>query len=255
MVKIAIDANHGLKNLGEMLPEDDQDWICNEKVVRAAIDKLKTYKDVEILRVDDSTGKLDIPLTIRTNRAIEWEADVYVAIHNNSGIGSRRKTNSVESFSLDLLKNYLNYKGSPYRTYPRIVRPMGNQDGGTISMNFHVLRDSLMPVIVREGGFLNSEVNIIKLCSEKLMAAEGEGIADGLAAYIKLKPMSEIHSMLNNPSSDELIEATTIVVYYLESIEKGVIPEKWMKKIENGTLHESDAIGLLYVVLHRWLSK
>ena len=255
MVKIAIDANHGLKNLGEILPEDNQDWMCNEKVVCATIDKLKTYKDVEILRVDDSTGKFDIPLNIRTNRAIEWDADVYVEIHNNTGIGNRRKSNSVESYSLDLLKNYSSYKGSAYRSYPRIVRPMGKQDGRTISMNFHVLRDSLMPVIVREGGFLNSEVDIIKLCNDKLMAAEGEAIADGLAAYIKLDPMNEIHSTLNNPSSDELIEATTIVVYYLEAIEKGVIPEKWMKKIQNGTLHESDAIGLLYVVLHRWLSK
>ena len=255
MVKIAIDANHGLKNLGEMLPEDDQEWMCNEKVIRATIDKLKTYKDVEILRVDDSAKKLDIPLTIRSNRAIEWKADVYVAIHNNLGVGSLRKNYSVESYLQNLLKLYSTYKENPYRTYPRIVRPMGTPGSRSISTNFHVLRESPMPVILREGGFVNSKVDIINLCDDKLVKAEGEAIADGLAAYIKLEPMNEIKYKLNNPTSDEFIGATSTILYYLEAIEKGVIPEKWLEKIQNGTLHESDAIGLLYVVLHRWLSK
>ena len=256
MVKIAIDASQGLKNSEDMLPEDDQEWMCNEKVVRATIDKLKTYKNVEILRVDDSAGKMDIPLNIRSNRAIEWKADVYVAIHNDSKIGRGHKNFSVESYLLDLLKSYSNNKERPYRSYPRIVRPMKNQGGErAISMNFHVLRESPMPVIVREGGFVNSKLDIIKLCTNKLVAAEGEAIADGLAAYIKLEPINEGKSMLDNPINDDLIKATLTVLYYLESIEEGAIPEKWLKVIKSGTLHESDAIGLLYVVLHRWLSK
>lgn len=247
MVKIAIDVIHESNISGNKLPDGDHEWLCNDKVVSATIDKLKTYKDVEILRLDDSSGDLETSLNVRNNRAREWKADIYVTIHNNMGIENRRKLYSIES--LDNIKKF------PENTYPRIVRAMGKRNGRTIQMNFHVLRESLMPVILKEGGFVNSSVDIIKICNNNLLMAEGEAIADGLAAYIKLEPINDINPISSKAVNNDLIQATITVLQYLESSEQGVVPEKWLKQIQNRTLNESDAIGLLYVALHRWLSK
>ena len=66
MVKIVIDAGHGFNTPGKRSPDDEREWSFNNKVAQYAIAKLKTYKNVEILRVDDPTGKTDVPLKTRT---------------------------------------------------------------------------------------------------------------------------------------------------------------------------------------------
>ena len=72
MVKIVIDAGHGFNTPGKRSPDDEREWSFNNKVAQYAIAKLKTYKDVEILRVDDPTGKTDVPLynTYKSRRMI-----------------------------------------------------------------------------------------------------------------------------------------------------------------------------------------
>ena len=62
MVKIAIDAGHGMNTPGKRTPSGEREWSFNNKVALAAIAKLNTYQNVQILRLDDATGKTDIPL-------------------------------------------------------------------------------------------------------------------------------------------------------------------------------------------------
>ena len=82
MVKIVIDAGHGFNTPGKRSPDDEREWSFNNKVALYAIAKLKTYKDVEILRVDDPTGKTDVPLGTRTDLANKWKADV-LCLHSS----------------------------------------------------------------------------------------------------------------------------------------------------------------------------
>ena len=233
MVKIVIDATPGLK----CTTTDEGELNFNNMVVRAAIGKLKTYKDVEVLRVDDPTGENDVSLKERTIKANEWNADVYVSIHHGANYMSKEITNAFT---------------------PRIVKAMGVRDCDIKQTNFHVLRDTQFPAILTSTGSSNSLVDIIKLRNQNYLQAEGEAIAEGLAAYIKLQPSStssqlKVKGESSKPTSKELVSAATIVLQHLETDREGIIPEKWLKKIQNGTLTDSDAIGLLYVVLHRWL--
>jgi N-acetylmuramoyl-L-alanine amidase len=229
MVKIVIDAGHGLKSSSE----NDNEWNCNDMVVRAAIGKLKTYKDVEVLRVDDPSGKTVVSLKERARRANEWNADVYVSIHHGANLKPKDITAAFT---------------------PRIVKAMGDREGGLKQTSFHVLRDTEFPAIFTGAGFSNSIVDIIKLCNQNYLRAEGEAIAEGLAAYINLLPSYRKGKFDSQKTkSKELVSAATIVLQHLESDRKGVIPEKWLKDIHDGTLTDSDALGLLYVVLHKWL--
>lgn len=255
MVKIVIDAGHGFDTPGGCSPADEREWLFNNKVVLAIIAKLQTYEGVEILRVDDPTGKSDVPLKIRTNKANEWEADVYVSIHHNALTEESGEHSGIETYTMNQLTEHQESQEIAATVHPRIMKLMSLRNRGVKQVNFHVLRELAMPVILTEGGFMDSIVDIIKLRDEQYLKAEGEAIAVGLAADMNLMPKSSRINSVDKPTSKELIDATTIVLQYLETDRSGLIPEEWLKEMNEGTLTDSNAIGLLYVVIHRWLTE
>lgn len=260
MVRIVIDAGDGITAPVKHSSKEDSEWVCNNKVVLAVVAKLKTYKDVEILRVDDPSGTIDIPLQTRADWANQWNADVYVSIHHNVLLDNMGEYNSVEADPMDLPE----MDELSQDQYPRIVKSMEIQRGQKRE-NLHVFRETAIPAIVREGGLIDSVIDIIKLRDEEYLKAEGEAIAKGIATYIKLQPKSnskiieaasnKLTQKLYAPTAEELVEATTIVLSHLESDSEGVIPSSWLKKIQDGTLTDSDSVCLLYVVIDRWLTQ
>ncbi|MHA6260915.1 N-acetylmuramoyl-L-alanine amidase family protein [Sporosarcina sp. CAU 1771] len=260
MVKIVIDAGHGLNTPGKRSPDDEGEWSFNNKVALAAIAKLKTYKDVEILRVDDPTGKTDVALGKRTNMANEWNADVYASIHHNALSGKWGKHSGAETYTSDRTNADPKSREIAGAVHPRVVMAMGISDRGMKRANFHVLRESEMPAFLTEGGFMDSVVDIVKLRDDDYLKAQGEAIADGLAIYFKLQPNNtpitpkkEIVENVYKPSSITVLRATISVLERLEKVNNGSFSPIWREKLENGTLTDSDAIGLLYVAIERGL--
>ena len=264
MVKIVIDAGHGFNTPGKRSPDDEREWSFNNKVAKYAIAKLKTYKNVEILRVDDPTGKTDVPLTTRTTLANEWQADVYASIHHNTLADKWGSHSGIETYTMD------NPTANPKSIeiagaiHPRIVMAMGISDRGMKRANFHVLRESAMPAFLSEGGFMDSTVDILKLRDNHYLQAQGEAIAEGLAIYFKLQLLTasvgnpilspkEGANKLYKPSSQSLINSTSAVLKRLEKMPDGPLSATWHEKLLKGTLTDSDAIGLLYVAIERGL--
>ena len=186
MVKIAIDAGHGINTAGKRTPDGEREWSFNNKVALATIAKLNTYNNVQILRLDDSTGNTDVPLVTRTNKANSWGADVLVSAHHNALAGVWGSHGGVET--------YVHPTGSRASydiagiVQPRITKAMGLRDRGVKQSNLHMLRESNMPAILTEGGFMDSTTDIGALRSDAKLKAQGVAIAEGLAAYYNLKP-------------------------------------------------------------------
>ena len=91
MLKIVIDAGHGLYTAGKRClksidPNETREWILNSRIAEKVIEKLKSYSGYELLRVDDPTGKTDVALKTRTDKANKWKADFHLAIYHNTGI-------------------------------------------------------------------------------------------------------------------------------------------------------------------------
>lgn len=192
MVRIAIDAGHGYNTAGKRTPDGEREWTFNDKVARAAIARLNTYGGVEILRVDDPTGKVDIPLATRTNRANAWKADVYVSLHHNALIGTWGAHGGVETFTFNGENANSVSQRIAAEIHPRVLSAMGISNRGIKKANFHVLRETKMPAILVEGGFMDSLADILALRNDAKLAAQGEAVADGLAAYYKLKPKVDV---------------------------------------------------------------
>ena len=187
MRKIIIDAGHGFNTPGKRTPNGEREWTFNDKVARAVVRKLNEYSGVQILRVDDQTGKMDIPLKTRTDRANNWKADVYISIHHNALRGVWGNHGGVECYTLDHPSVSPKSRQIAAIIHPRIVQAMGLRDRGLKTRNLHVLRETHMPAILTEGGFMDSTIDIRTMQNDSKLIAQGNSIAEGLAIYFKLQ--------------------------------------------------------------------
>lgn len=229
MVRIAYGAGHGGggSTRGKRAPDGEYEWNFNNKVVQALEAELRTYENVELLRTDDSTGTVDVPLAARTERARNWGCDIYVSVHHNV-LGTNWGNHSgVETYT---------YLGSQPRSerlaravHPRIVRAMSIRDRGMKKENFHVVRafkDLPVAAVLTEGGFMDSTIDSKKLRDDSIMRAQGTAIACGIAEYAGLKKKAA--SLTNSPFA-----AFGRFRIYTGTFKDDAEAEKYAKLIEN----------------------
>lgn len=183
-LKVVIDAGHGYYTNGKRSPADEREWSFNNKVVLAVIAELHTYANVDVLRVDDPSGKVDVPLDKRVKLANDWGADVYVSVHHNANKGTWGTWSGTETFVYSLA-SAASVKLAKL-VQAEIVNAMGLKDRGVKAGNFAVIRDTKMPAILTEGGYMDSSIDIVAMRNSAKMNAQGVGIATGIANYLGL---------------------------------------------------------------------
>ena len=264
MVKIVLDAGHGFETSGKRTPDGEREWSFNNKVLLACQNKLNKYKNVQILRTDDPTGKTDIPLKTRTDKANAWGADVLVSIHHNANAGKWGSHGGVETYVQTTASQAS--KNLAALVQPLIVKAMGLRDRGVKTSNLHMTRESKMPAILTEGGFMDSTTDIGVMRNDAKLKAQGEAIADGLIAYFKLEPKDSKQDTVAKPnspsvntgnntelkfSSPSLKEETEFSLQsrarrkiVVETAIKGGANKVWLEKLENGEITDGDLLGL-----------
>lgn len=188
MVKVALDAGHALTTAGKQTPDGVKEWTFNNKVLLAFQDEISKYQNVQILRVDDPTGKRDVPLKERTDKANKWGADYFFSFHHNAFKGVWGNHTGAETFihtqpyskTIELQK----------AIHPAVIKAYGLKDRGMKRENFHVLRETNCSAILIEGGFMDSLIDIKKLRDNKVLDNAGREIAKAFAKFagLKLKP-------------------------------------------------------------------
>ena len=162
MAKIVWDEGHGGNGStpGKRTPDGEYEWNFNDKVVRAGLDFLNGYENAQQLRVDDATGKTDVSLSSRTNQANSFNADVFVSVHHNAFTGSWGTHSGTETYVMTPASNNPESKVLADQVHPRLIQAMGLNDRGIKADNFHVLRETNMPAILTECGFMDSTIDI-----------------------------------------------------------------------------------------------
>lgn len=181
MVKIFIDPGHGgtdpgatanglqEKNLTLAIAKNIQQILQNE------------YEGVSTKM--SRTGDQTVSLKARTDAANSWGANFYLSIHINAGGGT-----GFESYI------YPNSK-APTTTYQQVIhdnvlRQVDFRDRGQKQANFHVLRESRMPALLTENGFIDNSTDASKLKDASFIQKIARGHVKGLEAAFGLKRKS-----------------------------------------------------------------
>lgn len=254
MIKVAWSAGHGINTTGKRSPDDEREWSFNSQVVYAAMAFLAKYEGVQQLRLDDPSGKTDIPLMTRTNKANEWQADVYISCHHNALSGGWGAHSGVETYVMINLEENSTALKLAEAIHPHVVKAMGLSDRGIKFANFHELRETNMPALLVEGGFMDSRIDILKMRDEKILQSQGEGIARGVAEYFNLKLKDDNKSIEGvrylKPSTSTLMNE--FITLLQNATNEGILSDpKWVALAKDRQLSVDDALCLLATIENR----
>lgn len=84
---------------GKRTPDGIPEWELNNEVIKAFEAELKTYEGVQFIRYDDRTGKTDVPLKTRTDKANRDGVDYYVSFHHNALKGEWGDHTGTETYT------------------------------------------------------------------------------------------------------------------------------------------------------------
>ncbi|WP_335871979.1 N-acetylmuramoyl-L-alanine amidase [Bacillus sp. 2205SS5-2] len=186
MVKLVLDAGHSLKTPGKRTPDGEHEWSFNNQQLLACERYLQRYEGVKIIRVDDPTGKRDIPLKERTDKSNAFGADAYVSFHNNALSFEWDNHEGMETFSY-IGRNPKSEK-LQRAIHKHLIKATKNKNRGMKEADFHVLRETKnCAAVLCESFFMDSRTDIKKLRDKQYLKATGEAIAKGIVECYGLK--------------------------------------------------------------------
>ncbi len=182
-MKIVLDAGHGPNTPGKRSPDGLREYTINREIAYAMRDELMKYKDVEVLFTFSDSQ--DVPLRTRTDQANKWGADVFVSIHANALAGKMGNHGGIETLVYSTVGESLKLARVVQR---HLIAATALRDRGVKVMNMHVLRESKMPAILIEHGFMDSYTDLPKLKTSQFRKLCAEANVKALAEFYGLQP-------------------------------------------------------------------
>ena len=207
MFKLAIDAGHGLNTYGKRClksidPKETREWVLNSRIANYLAEYLKNY-ECEIKRVDDVTGQKDISLSARCKTANNWGADFYLSIHHNAGINGGSGGGVV-------IYSYRNTSADTHKKrnilYNEVIAQTGlkgNRYDPTLTSGFYVIKNTKMPAVLIECGFMDSTVDTPIILTEDFAKKTAKGLCDGLVKAFGLKAIKQPTKVVENKVQEE----------------------------------------------------
>jgi N-acetylmuramoyl-L-alanine amidase len=185
--KISLDAGHGGFGVtpGKRAPDGSMyEWDFNNGVVVKIKDLLADYKGIAVLRVDDPTGKTDVPLKTRTNQINAWGSNVHVSVHGNAAGDSWSSAHGIETFAY---KNTGTSWNLAKVVQAHLIKETGLTDRGAKTGDLHMCRETKCPAILTENGFMSNKDELILMKSDAYREKIAKAIVEGLAEFFKLE--------------------------------------------------------------------
>lgn len=184
MSKIAIDAGHGLNTAGKRClkkldANETREWVLNDRVADALAKYLQDAGHT-ILRVDDTDGSSDVSLSTRVKTANNWKADAYISVHHNAGTNGGTGGGTVVYVAKSCSNTSVRLQDAVYKHAIADCNLKGNRYDGTLSSSFYVCKNTKMPAILIEVGFMDSATDIKYVLDEEWSKKMGHAIAKGV---------------------------------------------------------------------------
>lgn len=252
MYLIALDDGHGKGTPGKRTPLfADGSYMEENAYNKSVVELLEGWlKDCGFRVLLVAPEEADTALETRVKRANEAEADVYVSIHANAYGNDWNSANGVESWVYD--KADQKTMEIAEAIHEEVIRALGRKDRGIKkSSDLYVLRQTKMPAVLIEGGFMTNPEEAELLRSDSYRKKTAEGICRGLCAYYGLsfesKPEKE-----NQEEEEEVMRYQKIedLPYGKEIIHK-LVEEGVISGDENGNLNLTEDMVRIFMILDR----
>ena len=170
MFTFVLDAGHGYNTAGKRClksidPNETREWYLNQRIATKLEMKLANYANVKTVRVDDPTGKIDVPLKTRTDTANALDTTLYISIHHDAGANGG-SAGGLTIFTYDARAELLNIRNNLYESL-RLAGALGGRSNPKRSADFHVLRETKGNAVLVECGFITNDKDFAKIKRSK----------------------------------------------------------------------------------------
>ena len=185
--KIALTAGHYKHTAGKRCsksldPNETREWVLNDRIADK-VEKLlaANYTGYELIRTDDTTGETANSLADRTNMANKFGADFYLSIHHNAGINGGKGGGIVAIVYTNPSAKSVEWQKALYNALIEATGLKGNRATPLAKMNLAEVRDTKMPAVLLELGFMDSQTDVPVILSETFANQCAEAIVKVLA--------------------------------------------------------------------------
>lgn len=185
--KLALVAGHykgtpGKRCHAEIDPKQTREWELNNRICDKIEAILAGYDGIEVLRIDDTTGERDIPLASRTTAANNWKADFYLSIHHNAAGKKFSGGGIVAYIHPEASQPSIDWQKALYNAAVNATGLRGNRSRPLASSNLHEMRETKMPSVLMEMGFMDSTVDVPIILSEDFADKSANALCDVIIA-------------------------------------------------------------------------
>ncbi|TCN25363.1 N-acetylmuramoyl-L-alanine amidase family protein [Mesobacillus foraminis] len=191
MLKLYLDPGHGGSDPGA-IGNGLQEKNLNLDIALRIRDLLvNNYNDVSVRmsRTTDVTRSLNE----RTNDANAWGASFYLSIHINSFNGAASGYEDFVHASVSDTSQTARYQDI---LHEEIVKLNNLSDRGKKKADFHVLRESNMPAMLSENGFIDNGSDAAKMKDSNWRQRVAQGHVNGLVRAFGLTTKSDTHRVI-----------------------------------------------------------
>lgn len=191
--KIALTAGHykytsGKRCMKSLDPNETREWVLNDRIADK-VEKLlaANYTGYELIRTDDTTGEKKIELAARTTAANNFKADFYLSIHHNAGVKGGKGGGIVAYVYTKVGQTTLDWQKDLYNALIAATGLKGNRANPMPKANLHEVRETKMPAVLLELGFMDSATDVPIILSEEYADKCAAAIVKVLAERGKLE--------------------------------------------------------------------
>lgn len=215
-MKLFIDSGHGGTDNGASgngLFEKNVNLSIAKKINEILREEYEGV-DIRLSRPGDQT----VSLTARTNAANQWGADFYLSIHVNAFNG---KAEGFEDYIHASLSDQSAAAGYQRNIHEEVLKLNGLRDRGRKKADYHVLRETTMPAVLTENGFINHDQDAEKMKDPAWVIRVARGHVNGLAKSFNLQKKT------NENMFRVIIDGTQIGAFREKDNALRMISDRW----------------------------
>jgi len=181
---IVIDAGHGGLDIGT---RENKPYLEEKRAALTTAILTKQYLDqlgykVILTRSTDAF----IPLSKRVDTANKSNSTLFVSLHYNSS--PNKKAHGIEIFFCPTKNGKQRASSSKKlaaKVLDNVIIRTKARSRGVKQASFYVIRETKMPAVLLEGGFISNDQERSKLKNRQYLEKIAKGVADGVDRYFK----------------------------------------------------------------------